>query len=102
MSCDYISRKVALIFDNLIVRVVNDKILCSRDGTVVEGIAYSATPANGMFGIMAIGDMYIEMTSIPQYINYRLSMMKYQGYKVAKACISVHANCSLSHCIATG
>src|SRR5712692_3594016 len=102
MPRDDITRKVAFIFDNLIVRIVNDQTLCSRDGSVVEGITYGSAPANRMFGIMAVGDMYVEMTSIPQYVNYRLSMMKYQGYKVAKACISVHANCSLSHCITAG
>src|SRR2546425_1149603 len=100
MSCYYISWETAFISDNLIVRVVNDKTLCSRDRTVVQGISYCSASTNWMFRIMAISDTDTEMASIPQHVNYGLSMMKHQGHKVAKACISIHANCPLSHCIA--
>src|SRR6266446_8790193 len=99
MPCDYITREATLIADNLIIRVVDDKTLRSRDGAVVESIAYSSAATHRAFRIMAICDMYTEMTSISQYVNDGLSMMKYQGHKVPKAFISIHAYCSLSHCV---
>src|SRR5437764_4204566 len=100
MPCYYISWETAFISDNLIVRIMNDKTLCSTDRTVVKSIPYSSTSTNWMFGVMTISNADPEMASIPQHVNYGLSMMKYQGHKVAKARISIHANCPLSHCIA--
>src|SRR5258706_1933047 len=100
MPCYNISGEATFIFDNLIIRVVDDKVLCSGDGTVVEGISYRSASTHWTFGIMAIRDMHAEMTTIPQNVNDRLGVVKYQGHKVAKASIPVHANCSPSHRIA--
>src|SRR5437016_4064494 len=101
MPCYNISGEAAFIVDNLIIRVVDDKALCSGDGPVVEGIAYGPASTDWTVGIMAIPDMHTKMTSIPQIVNDRLGMVKYQGHKVAKASIPIHANRSPSHRIAT-
>src|SRR6266702_3681656 len=100
MPCDYITREATFIADNLVIRVVDDKTLCSRDGAVVESIANSSTSTNWTFRIMAVCDMNSEMTSISQYIYYGLGMMKHQGHKGPEAFISIHAYCSLSHGVA--
>ncbi len=93
----YISWEATFISDNLVIRVVYNKIFCSRNGTIIESIAYGPTPANWAFGIMAIGDTYTEMASISLHVNDGLGMMKYQGHKVPEAGISKHANCAPGH-----
>src|SRR5437588_12068443 len=94
MPCYNISGEAAFIFDNLIIRVVDDKVLCSGNETVVEGISYGSTSTYRAFGIMAIRDMHTEMTTIPQNVNDRLGMGRYEGHKVKKASIPIHAICS--------
>src|SRR5437588_8706458 len=100
MPGDNIAWEATFIPDNLVIRIVNDKTLCARDGTVVESISYSSTTTNWTFRIMAIRDVYTEMASIAQGINYGLGMMKYKRHKIAETRLFIHANCPLSHCFA--
>lgn len=66
MPCYNISGEAAFIFDNLIIRVVDDKAPCSRDGTVVKGIPYGSASTYWTFWVMAVRDIHTEMTTIPQ------------------------------------
>src|SRR5258708_36791947 len=99
MPCDYISWEVALIFDNLIIWIVDNETFCSGDGAVIESITYSSASTNWTLGIMAISDMHSETASITQCVDYGLGMMKYQGHKVVEACTFIHANCPFGHSI---
>src|SRR5262249_787665 len=64
MTRDYIAGEAPLVPDDLVIWVVDYKMLIKWNRSIIESIPYGSSSTDRAFRIMTIGDMHTKLASI--------------------------------------